>query len=115
MNDWDRLNVGWDSLNVGWDRLNVGWDRLNVRWDSPDCLATYLCWHEYYKVIVFIWKSVPIKLSNNKWTLIDNFQCKLTECTLDTTAGVLINNFSDHQHYFIIKYKNNPLEDQNYT
>ncbi len=45
--------------------------------------------------------TVPIRLSNNRGTLIDNFFCKLTENTLDTTSGVLINRFSDHQPYFI--------------
>ncbi len=35
-------------------------------------------------------------------TLIDNSFCKLTEETLDTTSGVLIKKFSDHQPYFTI-------------
>ncbi len=45
--------------------------------------------------------TVPTRLTNNNGRLIDNFICKLTECTLDTTGGVLINTFSDHQPYFI--------------
>jgi hypothetical protein len=46
--------------------------------------------------------TVPRRLTNNNGTLIENFLCKLTESTLDTTSGVLINKFSDHQPYFIL-------------
>ncbi len=42
--------------------------------------------------------TVPTRLTNNH----DNFLCKLTESTLDITAGVLIKRFSDHQPYFIL-------------
>ncbi len=41
--------------------------------------------------------TVPTRLTNNHETLINNFLCKLTESTLDTTAGVLIKRFSDNQ------------------
>ncbi len=41
-------------------------------------------------------------LSNNHATLIDNFFCKLTETTLDTTSGIPIEMFLDHQPYFIL-------------
>ena len=46
--------------------------------------------------------TLPTRLSNNHGTLIDNFLCKLTETTLNTLSGILINKFSDHQPYFII-------------
>ncbi len=46
--------------------------------------------------------TLPTRLSNNHATLIDNFFCKLTETTLDTTSGILIKTFSDHQPYFIL-------------
>ncbi len=46
--------------------------------------------------------TVPTRLSNNRGTLISNFLCKLTENTLNTTSGVLINKFSDHQPYFLL-------------
>ncbi len=53
--------------------------------------------HSFYPKI-----TVPTRLTNNNGTLIDNFLCKLTESTLDTTYGVLINKLSDHQPYFIL-------------
>ncbi len=60
--------------------------------------------HSFYPKI-----TLPTRLSNNLATLIDNFFCKLTETTLDTTSGILIKMFSDHQPYFIrlnnIKHK----------
>ncbi len=46
--------------------------------------------------------TVPTRLTNNHGTFMDNFLCKLTESTLDITAGVLIKRFSDHQPYFIL-------------
>ncbi len=53
--------------------------------------------HSFYPKI-----TVPTRLTNTKGTLIDNFLCKLSETTLNTTAGVLINTFSDHQPYFML-------------
>ncbi len=50
--------------------------------------------------------TVPTRLTNTKGTLIDNFLCKLSEATPNTTAGVLINKFSDHQPYFMLLKKN---------
>ncbi len=46
--------------------------------------------------------TVPTRLTNTQGILIDNFIGKLTENKLDTTAGVLIKNISDHQPYFNI-------------
>ena len=46
-------------------------------------------------------------------TLIDNFFCNLTKYILESTAGILIKKFSDHQPYFIIMdttLKNNILQ-----
>ncbi len=57
---------------------------------------------------------INVWLTNTHGTLIDNFLCKLTDNTLDTTSGVLIKKFSDHQPYFIllnnILTKDSPLE-----
>ncbi len=53
--------------------------------------------HSFYPKI-----TLPTTLTNKHGTLIDNFFCKLTEATIDTIAGILINKFSDHQPYFIL-------------
>ena len=53
--------------------------------------------HSFYPKI-----TLPTRLTNNNGTLIDNILCKLTECTLDTTSGILIDKLSDHQPYFIV-------------
>jgi len=53
--------------------------------------------HSFYPKI-----TLPTRFSNKHGTLIDNFLCKLTETTLDTTSGILINKLSDHQPYFTI-------------
>ncbi len=63
--------------------------------------------------------SVPTWLSNTHGTLIANFLCKLTDNALDTTSGVLIKKFSEHQPYFIllnnILTKDSPLENVKIT
>ena len=46
--------------------------------------------------------TLPTRLTNNNGTLIDNFLCKLTETTLDTTSGVILEKLSDHQPYFTV-------------
>lgn len=53
--------------------------------------------HSFYPKI-----TLPTRLTNNNGTLIDNMLCKLTECTLDTTSGILIDKLSDHQPYFTV-------------
>ncbi len=45
--------------------------------------------------------TLPTRFSNTRGTLIDNIFCKLNDTTLNPTAGILIDNFSDHQPYFI--------------
>ncbi len=44
--------------------------------------------------------TLPTRFINTCGTLIDNLYCKLTENTIDTTSGILIKIFSDHQPYF---------------
>jgi len=44
--------------------------------------------------------TLPTRFSNDHGTLIDNFFCKLTEKSLNTTSGILTKRFSDHQPYF---------------
>ena len=51
--------------------------------------------HSFYPKI-----TLPTRFSNRKGTLIDNFFCKLTEATLNSTSGILLKQFSDHHPYF---------------
>ncbi len=53
--------------------------------------------HSFYPKI-----TLPTRLSNKHGTLIDNFFCKLSESTLDTTSDILLRKFSDHQSYFTV-------------
>ncbi len=46
--------------------------------------------------------TLPTRLSNKDGTLINNFLCKLTKATFDTTSGILTKMFTDHQPYFTI-------------
>ncbi len=46
--------------------------------------------------------TLPTRFTTNHATLIDNFFCKLTEATLNTTSGILAKQFSDHQPYFTL-------------
>ena len=54
--------------------------------------------------------TLPTRFSNKHGTLIDNFMCMLTKCTLNTTAGIFTKRIyiSDHQSYFIFLNTANP-------
>ncbi len=65
----------------------------NIISDYFDMLTS----HSFYPKI-----TLPTRFTNKHGTLIDNFLCKLTETTLDTTSGILCKKFSDHQPYFTI-------------
>ena len=74
----------------------------NIISDYFDMLTS----HSFYPKI-----TLPTRLTNNNGTLIDNFLCKLTESTLNTTSGIIIEKISDHQPYFTIL--NNTLTGNN--
>lgn len=86
-NNTDAIVTG--DFNIDLLKIN----KKHVFSDYFDMLTS----HSFYPKI-----TLPTRLSNKHGTLIDNFFCKLTETTLDTTSGILINKFSDHQPYFTI-------------
>ena len=45
--------------------------------------------------------TLPTRFSSRSATLIDNFLCKLSDHYSPTCSGILMNNISDHQPYFI--------------
>ena len=53
--------------------------------------------HSFYPKI-----TLPTRLTNSNGTCIDNILCKLTESTIDTTSGILLDKISDHLPYFTI-------------
>ena len=53
--------------------------------------------HGLYPQITF-----PTRFTRTNGTLIDNFFCKLSKYTLESTAGILTKRFSDHQPYFML-------------
>ena len=52
--------------------------------------------HSFYPKI-----TLPTRFSRRRGTLIDNFYCKLSVSSLQSTAGVMLNKISDHLPYFI--------------
>ena len=46
--------------------------------------------------------TLPTRFTRTNGTLIDNFFCKLSKYTLESTAGILTKQFSDHQPYFML-------------
>ena len=61
---------------------------------------------EYYNMVVgsgfHPQITLPTRLTENNATLIDNFLCKLSlNCSRTSRTGILLNNISDHQPYFI--------------
>ena len=46
--------------------------------------------------------TLPTRFTRTHGTLIDNFFCKLSKYTLESTEGILTKRFSDHQPYFML-------------
>ena len=46
--------------------------------------------------------TLPTRFTRTNGTLIDNFFCKLSKYTLESTAGTLTKQFSDHQPCFML-------------
>ena len=46
--------------------------------------------------------TLPTRFTTCNDTLIDNFFCHLAKYILESTAGILIKQLSDHHQYFII-------------
>ena len=44
--------------------------------------------------------TLPTRFTNTRGTLIDNILCKISNKTLNSTSGILVDKFSDHQPYF---------------
>ena len=49
----------------------------------------------------FLEITYPTRFSDLNGTLIDNLFCKLSQIMLQSTVGILIKQFSDHQPYFL--------------
>ena len=45
--------------------------------------------------------TLPTRFSHRTGTLIDNFICKLSDISLKSKSGILIDRLSDHQPYFM--------------
>ena len=66
--------------------------------------------HGFYPKI-----TLPIRLNNSSGaTLIDNIFCKLSPYTVDTCAGINLDQLSDHYPYFV-SLDNLPTYKKNYT
>ena len=57
--------------------------------------------------------TFPKRFPTRNGTLIDNFFCNLTKRILQSTAGILIKTFSDHQPYFM--FVNTTLKEDHTT
>ena len=53
--------------------------------------------HSFYPHITY-----PTRFSKNNASLIDQIWCRLSDISLDSTSGILVDKFSDHQPYFTI-------------
>ncbi len=74
---------------------NVNLLKLNEKEVYSD-FFDLLTHHSFYPKI-----TLPTRFSNTRGTLIDNVFCKLTDTTINSSAGILAKKFSDHQPYFL--------------
>ena len=45
--------------------------------------------------------TMPTRFATHSATLLDNFYCKFSDCSLNASAGILISRVSDHLPYFL--------------
>jgi hypothetical protein len=64
--------------------------------DSLNNFFNVVTSHSYFPGL-----TLPTRLSQRSATLIDNFYCRLSDVTINSTFGILIKKFSDHQPYFM--------------
>ncbi len=63
--------------------INIDLLKLNNKQVFSEYFDMLTCKSFYRKI------TLPTRLSNNSATLIDNFLCKLTDSTTETTTGIL--------------------------
>ncbi len=74
--------------------LNINLLKMNERELISEFFDTLTANSFYPKI------TILTRFSNKQGTLIDNIFFKLTENSLNTTSGIFIKKFSDHQPYF---------------
>ena len=56
----------------------------------------------YFTTIGFLPEiTLPTRFLHREGTLIDNFLCKLSDISLKSKSGILVDRLSDHQPYFM--------------
>ena len=61
-----------------------------------------LAFYNSFTTTVFLPEmTLPTRFSHRTGTLIDNFLCKLSDISLKSKSGILVDRFSDHQPYFM--------------
>ena len=76
--------------------FNINMLKINEQENSSNCFDMLTSFSLCPQI------KYPTRFSNRTGTLIDTFFCFLTRYTLESTAGILIKKFSDHQPYFLI-------------
>ncbi len=71
--------------------FNIDLLKINDKQSFSDYINTLTSYSFYHEI------TLPTRLSNKHGTLIDNVLCKLTENNLNTSSGIRINQFADHQ------------------
>ena len=100
-NELSVLLTKWESNNT--DVLIAGDYNINLLdINNKQVISNYfdtIISHSFYPKI-----TLPTRLTNSNGTLIDNILCKLTETSLDTTSGILLDKIGicDHQACFTI-------------
>ena len=84
-----------NSLIIAGD-FNINLLKLNEN-DIYNSYFDALISHSLFQQITF-----PTRFTRTNGTLIDHFFSKLSQSMLESTAGILIKNLSDHQPYFML-------------
>ena len=86
-------NLNMDIVLTG--DTNVNLLKINKKEVISDFLDSIMNLSYFPKI------TLPTRFTDRTGSLIDNFFCKLSLNTADTTSGIMIKKFSDHQPYFL--------------
>lgn len=75
--------------------FNIDLLKINERALFADYLDSFLGYSFYPKI------TMPTRLATHSASLIDNIFAKLSPNTIDTVAGIIVTNLSDHFPYFL--------------
>ena len=93
LSKYDRITCSSDIVLAG--DFNIDLLKLNDKEIFSEFFDLFTSYSFFPKI------TLPTRFLNNNCTLKDNFFCKVSTNTLNSSSGIMLKQFSDHQPYFL--------------